>query len=51
MVDMQLSNDKLVNRGIDMLANELNIDKVTAAKLLDKYKNVRTAILNYQNEH
>ena len=48
MVDMQLSNDKLVNRGIVMLANELNIDKEKAASLLKKYKNVRTAILNYR---
>ncbi len=51
MVDMQLSNDKLVNRGINMLANELNIDKEIAAKLLEKYKNVKNAILNYNNEH
>ena len=51
MVDMQLSNDKLVNRGINMLANELKIDKITAAKLLDTHKNVRNAILNYKNEH
>jgi len=51
MVDMQLSNDKLVKRGINMLANELHIDKEVAAKLLNKYKNVRTAILNYNNEY
>jgi N-acetylmuramic acid 6-phosphate etherase len=50
MVDMQLSNDKLVNRGINMLANELNIEKELAAKLLSKYKNVRSAIINYKNE-
>ena len=51
MIDMQLSNDKLVNRGVIMLANELNIDQEKAAILLDKYKNVRTAINNYKNEH
>ena len=50
MVDMQLSNDKLVNRGINMIANELQIDKEKAAKLLAKYKNVRNAILNYKDE-
>ena len=50
MVDMQLSNDKLVNRGINMLANELNIEKELAATLLSKYKNVRSAIINYKNE-
>lgn len=51
MIDMQLSNDKLVNRGVIMLANELNIDQEKAAILLDKYKNVRNAINNYKNEH
>ncbi len=51
MVDMQLSNDKLVNRGIVMLANELKIDQEKAAILLKKYKNVRNAITNYNNEY
>jgi N-acetylmuramic acid 6-phosphate etherase len=50
MVDMQLSNDKLVNRGELMLVNELQIDQKTASELLKKYKNVRTAIINYKNE-
>ena len=50
MVDMQLSNDKLVNRGELMLVNELQIDQETASALLKKHKNVRNAILNYQNE-
>jgi N-acetylmuramic acid 6-phosphate etherase len=50
MVDMQLSNDKLVNRGELMLVNELQIDQMTASRLLKKYKNVRNAILNYPNE-
>ena len=50
MVDMQLSNDKLVHRGIKMLINELNIDVNTATQLLKKHKNVRAAILNYKNE-
>jgi N-acetylmuramic acid 6-phosphate etherase len=51
MVDMQLSNDKLVNRGIVMLANELKIDQEKATILLKKYKNVRNAITNYNNEY
>jgi len=50
MIDMQLSNDKLVNRGVIMLVNELQIDQKTASELLQKYKNVRTAISNYQHE-
>lgn len=50
MVDMQLSNDKLVDRGTKMISDELNIDYSEATQLLAKYKNVRTAILNYNNE-
>jgi N-acetylmuramic acid 6-phosphate etherase len=49
MVDMQLSNDKLVIRGTKMLMEELNIPEEKAVELLKKYENVRTAILNYTN--
>lgn len=48
MVDMQLSNDKLVDRGEKMLVQELNIDKKTASKLLQKFGSVRNAIENYK---
>lgn len=48
MVDMQLSNNKLVDRGEKMLVQELNIDKKTASKLLQKFGNVRNAIENYK---
>ena len=47
MVDMQLSNNKLVDRGTKMLMEELNITREIAEKLLAKYKNVRNAINNY----
>jgi N-acetylmuramic acid 6-phosphate etherase len=47
MVDMQLSNDKLVDRGEKMLVKELNIDQKEASELLQKFGNVRNAILNY----
>lgn len=47
MVDMQLSNNKLVDRGIRMLVNELNIDQNMANELLNKYGSVREAIKNY----
>jgi N-acetylmuramic acid 6-phosphate etherase len=47
MVDMQLSNNKLVDRGTKMIMNELNISQDEAQKLLDKYQNVRIAIKNY----
>lgn len=50
MVDMQLSNNKLVNRGVKMLMEELNIDQSTAQQLLDKYQNVRNAIKAYNHE-
>jgi len=50
MVDMQLSNTKLVDRGAKMLMNELKIDEILANKLLQTYGNVRNAINNYHHE-
>ena len=44
MVDMQLSNNKLVDRGVKMIMNELNISQEEAQELLNKYQNVRLAI-------
>lgn len=44
MVDMQLSNNKLVERGIKMLVTELDINKTEASKLLKKHHNVRASI-------
>tara|TARA_B110001454_G_C12713882_1_gene431810 strand:- start:1026 stop:1841 length:816 start_codon:yes stop_codon:yes gene_type:complete len=48
MVDMQLSNNKLVERGQKMLAKELNIDVSEASALLVRFGNVRNAIKNYK---
>lgn len=48
MVDMQLSNHKLVDRGVRMIMDELNIPQEQAQELLDKYKNVRKAISSGQ---
>jgi N-acetylmuramic acid 6-phosphate etherase len=48
MVDMQLSNNKLVDRGIRMIMNELKIDSATAKKLLDSHGSVRRAIDSYR---
>lgn len=48
MVDMQLSNHKLVNRAINMIIKELNVSQEEAQKLLEKHKNVRGAIQNYK---
>jgi len=49
MVDMQLSNNKLVDRGVKMLMNELGINEEEASKLLDEHKSVRAAIQAYGN--
>lgn len=48
MVDMQLSNNKLLERGEKMLVNELNIDQKTANNLLRQFGSVRNAIQNYK---
>ena len=50
MVDMQLSNIKLVERGIKMIMAELNITENEARLLLEKHQNVRNAINSFQNE-
>ena len=47
MVDMQLSNLKLVDRGVRMLVEELQISAAEAAALLEKHGNVRAAIAAY----
>ena len=48
MVDMQLSNNKLIDRGEKMIVKELNIDQIEASKLLQEYGSVRNAIQNYK---
>jgi N-acetylmuramic acid 6-phosphate etherase len=47
MVDMQLSNNKLVDRGTKMIMNEIGVDYKTANKLLKKHGSVRNAVDNY----
>jgi N-acetylmuramic acid 6-phosphate etherase len=44
MVDMQLSNDKLIDRGTRMVAEELGIDAATAKELLLQHGSVRKAV-------
>jgi len=44
MVDMQLSNHKLIDRGTRMIMAETGLDEVTAAKLLETYGSVRKAV-------
>ncbi|WP_242132929.1 N-acetylmuramic acid 6-phosphate etherase [Aestuariivivens marinum] len=51
MVDMQLSNDKLVGRGTKMVMKELNIPLGEAQKLLNKFGSVRLAIQHYNDKY
>lgn len=48
MVDMQLSNDKLVDRGTKMIMEELDIEYDFAKKLLLEHGSVRNAVTNYK---
>jgi len=48
MVDMQLTNDKLVKRGTKMIADTLKIELDLAKNLLLKYGSVRKAINSYE---
>ncbi len=49
MVDMQLSNTKLVQRGIKMLMDELGIDRPRAEELLMSHGSVRAALKAVQD--
>ena len=48
MVDMKLSNSKLVDRANQMIVDNLNISKEEATTLLEKYGNVRNVLDNYK---
>ncbi len=50
MVHMQLSNTKLVNRGVLMLMDELLIDEDLASMLLEKHKSVKNVLDLYKSE-
>lgn len=49
MVNMQLNNKKLVNRGVLMIMDELHINQGLASTLLEKHKSVKNALDNYKN--
>jgi len=51
MVDMQLSNNKLVDRGVKMVMNELNITEFQAKNLLNMHGSVRDSVKAYKNEN
>ena len=48
MVDMQLTNKKLVARGVKMIIAETGADEVKAAELLRDFGSVRKAIENFR---
>lgn len=47
MVDMQLSNDKLVDRGVKMIMDEIPVDYEKASELLMEFGSVRKAVDAY----
>ena len=50
MVDMQLSNNKLVDRGVKMIMGEIPVSYDVASKLLHKFGSVRKAVEGYTLE-
>ncbi len=50
MVDMQLSNHKLIDRGTRMVMDATGADEQEAATLLEKYGSVRLAVDHYLQE-
>ncbi|MDP4184384.1 MAG: N-acetylmuramic acid 6-phosphate etherase [Bacteroidota bacterium] len=51
MVNMQLTNKKLVERGTKMIIEELNIPYDEAKALLLKYRSVKKAVEFYRSQH
>lgn len=50
MVDMQLTNHKLVDRGTRMVMRETGLEEEQAAGLLNKYGSVRLAVEKFREE-
>jgi len=48
MVDMQLSNEKLVDRGVKMIMSEIPVDYEKASQLLSDFGSVRKAVENWK---
>jgi N-acetylmuramic acid 6-phosphate etherase len=48
MVDMQLSNHKLIDRGTRMIMQEIGVEEAVAANLLKEHGSVRKAVDAYQ---
>jgi N-acetylmuramic acid 6-phosphate etherase len=49
MVDMQLSNNKLVDRGIRMIMDEIPVDRDLASNLLQQHGSVRRAVESWKS--
>ncbi|MBA4054171.1 MAG: N-acetylmuramic acid 6-phosphate etherase [Marivirga sp.] len=49
MVDMQLTNNKLVERAVKMIMDELGISQAEAEQLLEQYGSVRKAVESRRN--
>jgi N-acetylmuramic acid 6-phosphate etherase len=50
MVDMQLTNDKLIDRGMRMIMEELSVDQHRAAALLKEFGSVRNVLENQKSK-
>ena len=50
MVDMQLTNEKLVNRGVRMIMFELGLDLQTATAMLTEHGSVRRVIEHFKSK-
>jgi N-acetylmuramic acid 6-phosphate etherase len=50
MVDMQLSNSKLVDRGIKMIMGEIPVSYEEAAELLNTHGSVRKSVDFYNSK-
>ncbi|MES2628814.1 MAG: N-acetylmuramic acid 6-phosphate etherase [Bacteroidota bacterium] len=50
MVDMQLSNNKLVDRGINMIMDETGVERSVAESLLTEHGNVRSAVTAFRQQ-
>ncbi len=51
MVNMQLTNKKLIERGTKMIIEELGIPYAEAKELLLKYRSVKKGVDNYRSTH
>ena len=50
MVDMKLSNEKLIERGTKMVKASTGLNEIDAKALLLKHKSVREAIISYETQ-